>query len=103
MLRKRLNHVIKGRIKTCSAIADLGCTPEELMDYLEERFYDRSTGEEMTWDNYSHKGWHVDHIFPLSRIDTSNTEQLKAALHYTNLQPLWAEDNMKKGASIISF
>lgn len=52
----------------------------------------------MTWDNWAPKGWHVDHIIPLSSFDLTNRDQLLAACHYTNLQPLWAKENLQKGA-----
>jgi len=51
----------------------------------------------MTWSNYG-KGWHIDHIKPCASFDLSNPEQQKICFHYTNLQPLWAIDNIKKGA-----
>ena len=48
----------------------------------------------MSWNNYGK--WHVDHIIPLSNFDlTKSAEQFKAC-HYSNLQPLWAEDNIEK-------
>jgi hypothetical protein len=50
----------------------------------------------MTWENWSVNGWHIDHIKPLSSFDLTDTEQLKEACSYNNLQPLWAKDNLKK-------
>ena len=49
----------------------------------------------MNWKNHSVKGWHVDHIKPLS--SAKNYEDFKKLCHYTNLQPLWAKDNLIKG------
>jgi hypothetical protein len=51
----------------------------------------------MTWQNHGTHGWHIDHKKPLSLFDLSNEEQLRAACNYTNLQPLWAHDNLVKG------
>jgi len=53
----------------------------------------------MTWDNYGK--WHVDHIFPVSKADLTNEEELKKVCNYGNLQPLWAKENMSKGSKII--
>jgi hypothetical protein len=50
----------------------------------------------MTWDNYGK--WHMDHIYPLSLAKT--TEEIEKLCHYTNLQPLWAVDNIRKGNKI---
>ena len=56
----------------------------------------------MSWDNYGapqgQRGWHIDHIKPLAAFDLTDPEQCKQACHYTNLQPLWADENMRKGA-----
>lgn len=94
-LRTRLKHALREKLKTGSAVRELGCTGYELKQYLESKF---QAG--MTWDNWSQKGWHVDHIKPLSSFDLSNPEQFKQAVHYTNLQPLWAKDNLKKSNKI---
>lgn len=71
----------------------IGCTVEHLVQYLEERF---KPG--MTWDN--HGDWHIDHIIPLA--SAKDIQELYKLNHYTNLQPLWAIDNMSKGCIILS-
>jgi hypothetical protein len=63
-----------------------GCSAEELKIYLESLFT-----EGMSWDNYGE--WHVDHIRPVSSFTAEEWQQIN---HYTNLQPLWAEDNLSK-------
>jgi hypothetical protein len=55
----------------------------------------------MTWDNYGMYGWHIDHINPLSSFDLSDRNQFLEACHYTNLQPLWAQDNLIKSNKLI--
>jgi hypothetical protein len=72
----------------------IGLTPNDLKIYLESKFV-----EGMSWDNYGLYGWHIDHIIPLSSANTE--EEIYKLCHYTNLQPLWAEDNLKKGCKII--
>lgn len=97
-LRSRTRSAIKGLAKTGSAIRDLGCSVDELKTHLENNFYMRQkTGEMMTWDNYGFYGWHIDHIKPLSSFDLSDRVQFLEAANYKNLQPLWAEENFKKG------
>jgi hypothetical protein len=92
-LRSRLRKAIKNNQKTGSAVKNLGCSIKRLKEYLENKFT-----EGMTWDNYGLKGWHIDHVKPLSSFDLTKAEELKKAVHYTNLQPLWAKDNLSKGA-----
>jgi len=93
-MRKRLGHFLKrARMrKNNKTFNYVGCTPSELRTYLENKF---KPG--MTWANNSPKGWHVDHIIPLSRLNKNSSEEdIKKITHYTNLQPLWAEENMRK-------
>lgn len=90
-LRDRLRKAIKSGQKSGSAVRDLGCTIPEFKLYLEAKF---QLG--MSWDNYGKFGWHIDHIIPLYSFNLSNREELLKAVHYTNLQPLWAEENWEK-------
>lgn len=69
----------------------LGCDWEKLRGYLESMFKDG-----MTWEN--HGKWHIDHIKPLSRA--KDEADLLSRCHYTNLQPLWAIDNMRKSNKV---
>lgn len=91
ILRSR---VAKG-VKRGSAIRQLGCSIEEFKTYLESKF---QLG--MNWTNWSRDGWHIDHVKPLNSFDLTDPQQFSAAVHYTNLQPLWAKDNFKKGSKI---
>jgi hypothetical protein len=95
ILRGRTRMAIKNGQKAGSAVKDLGCSVEELKTYLENRFMPG-----MSWDNWGLFGWHIDHIIPLSSFDLTDRTQFLKACHYTNLQPLWATDNMKKGDNI---
>lgn len=92
-LRSRLWQAIK-KDKAGSAVKNLGCSVQELMKYIESKF---SSG--MSWKNYGKRGWHIDHIKPLSGFDLTKSDQLKQACHYTNLQPLWWQENLSKGSS----
>ena len=69
----------------------MGCTTDELVAHLEKQF---TPG--MTWDNWAYRGWHIDHIRPCASFDLADPEQQRECFHYTNLQPLWAVDNMRK-------
>lgn len=92
-MRRRLNHMLHGRASKSSQEL-LGCSYIELKDYIESLF---TPG--MTWENYG--DWHVDHIYPLSKVDLTNPDELARVCHYTNLQPLWAEDNLRKAAKVL--
>jgi hypothetical protein len=94
-LRSRIRKAIKSQkaLKSSKTVELLGCSVETLRLHLESKF---SPG--MTWDNYGK--WHIDHIHPLSKTNLSNPQELLRAMNYKNLQPLWAIDNIKKGAKI---
>lgn len=89
LLKDRLRKALKAKNwqKNTHFVEYIGCTLNELKNHIEKQFI-----EGMTWEN---KGkWHIDHIIPLSSAKTE--EELYKLCHYTNLQPLWAIDNIKK-------
>ena len=90
-LRSRLQQALINNYKTGSAVKDLGCSIEQFKKYIESKWQPG-----MTWDNHSRDGWHIDHIIPLSQFNLSDPIEFKKACHYSNLQPLWAADNLKK-------
>lgn len=74
----------------------IGCSINDFKKHLESLFKDG-----MSWDNYGKKGWQIDHILPCTSFDLNDFEQQKKCFHYTNLQPLWAEDNLRKSNKIL--
>ena len=68
----------------------VGIDFKDLVGYLEKKF---KPG--MTLSNYGK--WHIDHIKPVTKFDLTISGELEKCFHYTNLQPLWAVDNLKKG------
>ena len=88
----RLSDLINKRNLGATTLELIGCDRETFMSHIEKQFTDG-----MTWENYGLKGWHIDHILPLSSFDLTIEDEIKKACHYTNLQPLWWEDNLKKG------
>ena len=90
-LRNRLNESLQTKQwkKTTRFSEYIGCNREELIQHLENQFL-----EGMSWENRSE--WHIDHIKPLSLA--SDIDDLYRRCHYTNLRPLWAKENLIKGA-----
>ena len=91
-LRRRLRDFVKGR----RLFPGVGCTKEELRIHIEFQFSDG-----MTWENYGQ--WHIDHIRPCASFDLFDPEQTRQCFHYTNLQPLWAAENIAKGGKILNY
>lgn len=94
-IRRRLNDVLKGR-KHKKTLELLGCSLMELKLYIEAKW---TVG--MTWENYGPAGWHIDHIFPLSKANLLDPKEVERVCHYTNLQPLWALDNCRKSNKLL--
>jgi len=78
--------------KELRSLEYLGCTIEEFKTHIESLWLDG-----MTWEN--HGDWHIDHKIPLDYF-VKNEDDPWEANHYSNLQPLWAEENLRKGNSI---
>jgi hypothetical protein len=99
----KLSHIARCRIYSFMKIKNItkrnktfeiiGCSPQELKEHIEKQFT-----EGMSWDKIG-KYIHIDHIIPLSSAKTE--EEVLKLCHYTNLQPLWAEDNLEKGSKFI--
>jgi len=90
-LRNRITKVLKGLTKSKRTMELIGCTIDELWIHMESKFTDG-----MTRKNYGK--WHVDHIKACAKFDLTNPKQQQICFNYTNLQPLWAIDNIRKGA-----
>jgi len=88
-LRNRIWEALKRNIKSKSTVLLLGCSIDLLRNHLESQF---KSG--MTWNNYGK--WHIDHIKPCCQFDLSKASEQKKCFNYTNLQPLWSIDNLKK-------
>jgi hypothetical protein len=93
-LRSRMKTYLRSKnIKKLSATKKMiGCTPEELIKHIEKQW---TTG--MSWKTYGLKGWHIDHIKPISLATNASELEIGKFMHYTNLQPLWAKENIRKG------
>lgn len=92
-LRASLNQAIRlaGVRKSEKSFALIGCSPQQLVAYIESKFLPG-----MSW--MKRRLIHIDHIRPAASFDLSDPEQQRACFHYSNLQPLWALDNRKKGS-----
>lgn len=96
-LRGRLRKALTRNIKKVAPTMELlGCTPENLWLYLESKF---ETG--MTRENYG-KVWELDHIMPCAIFDLTKPEHQRRCFHFSNLQPLFASENRKKSAKVIT-
>jgi len=90
-LRVRLYHALKGNDKTNSTMKLLGCSISDFKKHIESLFKPW-----MAWENYGK--WNIDHIIPCAAFDLTIPEQQQRCFHYSNLQPLDAIENIKKGS-----
>lgn len=93
-MRTRFWVALNGIAKSQKTKDILGCSVEDWKNHLASKFT-----EGMNWGNYGR--WHVDHIKPCALFDFNDPNQQAECFHYTNTQPLWSEDNLKKNAKYI--
>jgi hypothetical protein len=89
--RVRVYDALKGVRKSAKTETLLGCSYQFFREYIESKFCDG-----MSWENMGL--WHIDHIKPICSFHLSDPDQQKIAFNYKNQQPLWSQDNLKKGA-----
>lgn len=92
-LRHRLRKAMLGETRGMSAVRDLGIPIHHFRAWIESKFQNG-----MSWENYGQ--WHLDHIKPLASFDLSDDSHVLQACNYRNIQPLWALDNIRKGARV---
>lgn len=97
-LRNRQNRAIKqaGQDKMGTSFDLLGCDRVTLLRHIESLFQPG-----MTWENRGMEPgtWQIDHVVPIFRFNLSTIESQRSAFRFTNLQPLWYEDHLRKSAT----
>ena len=93
-LASRTNFYINKNKYNITHLELIGCSYEELKVYLESLF---KIG--MNFDNYGE--WELDHIYPISKFNLNNIDEIKKCFNYKNIQPLWKIENLKKYNKII--
>lgn len=100
-LRKRIKKYTFSKVQTTRKDMNklTGCSKFFLLKFIESKFYDHPvTNKKMTWANI--KDWHIDHITPLKVLNPRNEVHFRIANHFSNLQPMWADENLRKGANV---
>jgi hypothetical protein len=95
VVRSRVRAGLRGIVKSAHTEELLGCSFEALKGRLASMFLPG-----MSWDNYGE--WHIDHVRPCASFDLSQGEQQRKCFHFSNLQPLWAHDNLVKSAKLLT-
>jgi len=97
-LRQNISRRIKEYIQTkheVDKVRDIiACSPKGLVSHIQSKFT-----PEMNWSNYG-TYWHMDHVIPCAAFDMQIKSHMHWCWHYLNLQPLTAEDNMKKNDAL---
>lgn len=102
-LKVRILHALKGNRKCTPTMMLLGCSIERFRSHLESLWQPG-----MSWENYGvyriggPMTWHIDHIRPCDVFDLTDPEQQKQCFNWSNMQPLWAIDNLAKGKKLLT-
>ena len=91
LLGARIRMALKHNSKKSRTTELLGASISVVWNYLEKKFKPGMTRK-------NHGLWHIDHIRPCASFDLTKPEEQVKCFHYTNLQPLWAKENISKGA-----
>ncbi len=97
-LRRHYNWLVRSGMKTenkqeIRIFEELvGCSQKDFIEYMEGQFK-----EGMTWDNYGNGGWTIDHIYPVSRFNLLERDDIFTCYHYRNMRPMWDKENFRKG------
>ncbi len=93
-LRCRINSALNGFTKSLNTMLLIGCEIDYFMYHIQKQFK-----RGMHWDN--HGEWHIDHKSPCAKFDLSKPSEQRKCFHFSNLQPLWAIENIRKGSKIL--
>lgn len=96
ILRGRFNQALRDRLahKWDTTFNLLGCSLEFFIQHIESKWL-----FDMSWANYGKEGWHIDHVKPCAAFDLDDPLEQAKCFHWTNMQPLWARDNLSKSAA----
>ena len=100
--RSRVWHALKAQntSKNQRTMEYVNCSVAHLYYHIEQQFKDG-----MNWDNsgkncygnwYYGRGWEIDHRRPCDSFDLNDEEQKYMCFHWTNLQPMWGQENNEK-------
>lgn len=98
-LRNRIRARLKKLLRSRKHITPMRASEAAAVKAHIERQFQRG----MSWENWGHKAdergrvWHIDHIIPLCKFDLTKPEEIARANHWSNLRPMWSEDNLRKG------
>ena len=92
----RIRQALLHNRKSASTEELIGCTIPELRAHLEKQFLPG-----MSWDNHAITGWHIDHRIPCDSFDLTNENIFFVLQDYSNMQPLWYDDNIRKGTLVL--
>ena len=93
-LRTRIYNVLKQK-KTDRSDKLIGCNKTQLQQWISSQFYDN-----LSWDNYA-EVWQIDHVIPIAFFDLTDKKQQLLAFNWSNLRPLYSEENGNKKDKIV--